>query len=389
LIPTKTRIVVAGEARESAALLRELLAGWEGSVGVTSEVALVSGPDSLLAEVERGLVETDGVAIAPAAWSDLRALADAFPRSRRIVAVGIDDADAADSGASAAWGLPVIRGRGLDGFRWALAWLRQRLESPFEELAYGEHPDHIADLRLPRTGNAPFPVAVFLHGGFWRERWVRDTIEPIAIDLAGRGFATLNVEYRRAGGQFGGWRETAGDVAAAIDHLHAIGDRFDLSRVVLIGHSAGAQLAAWAVKRRGIDATPSRVRPAAVVLLAGMVNLEETARRGLGDTGNPTVAFVGGSASELSEDYASASPHSNLPLGVPQIIVQGMKDSPDLVDMARTYAQQARTSGDEVVYLEFEDGDHFTVITPSRTEWHATVTAVCAALTDHSASESP
>jgi acetyl esterase/lipase len=385
---TKTRILLAGEVQGCAGLLGELLAAWDGSSGMTPEIALVS-PSSLAADVERALDDAEGVVVAPAAWSDLRVVAEAFPRSPRIVAVGIDDADAADSGASAAWGLPVIRGRGLDGFRWALAWLRQRLEYPFEEHSYGEHPDQIADLRLPMSGEAPFPVAVFLHGGFWRERWVRDTIEPLAIDLAGRGFATLNVEYRRAGGRFGGWRETAGDVVGAIDHLDVIRDRLDLSRVVLIGHSAGAQLAAWAVKRRGIESRTWRVSPCAVVLLAGMVELEEAARRGLGDTGNPTVAFVGGSASERREDYASASPHSNLPLGVPQIIVQGMRDSPDLVDMARRYALQASKSGDEVEYLEFEGGDHFSVITPSRTEWRTTVTTMCAALDSQSASERP
>jgi acetyl esterase/lipase len=343
----------------------------------------------MLAEVTRGLAEADGVVVAPGDWSDLELMADAVAEPSRIVVVGMDDADAAESGASAVRGLPVIRGRGLDGFRWALAWLRQRLEYPFEEVAYGDRPDQIADLRFPAHVEPPFPVAVFLHGGFWRERWVRDTIEPLAIDLARRGFATLNVEYRRVSRRFEGWHETAGDVAHAIDRLATFGDHLDLSRVVLVGHSAGAQLAAWAVKRRGLAASARPVRPAAVVLLAGMVDLEETARRGLGDTGNPTVAFLGGSAAERSDDYARASPRANLPLEVPQIVVQGLRDSPDLVDMARAYAERARAAGDEVVYLEFDDGDHFTVITPSRPEWDATVAALRDVLPDQSTSDRP
>jgi acetyl esterase/lipase len=284
--------------------------------------------------------------------------------------------ETAVSGASAVDGLPVVRGRGLDGFRWAAAWLAQRLEYPFEEIAYGEHADQIADLRMPLDGSSSVPVAVFLHGGFWRERWVRDTIEPAAIDLARQGFATLNVEYRRVRDGFGGWRETADDVAAAIDHLSARGDRLDLSRVVIVGHSAGAQLAAWAVKRRGSSRGIARVHPRAVVLLAGMADLRETARRGLGDTGNPTIAFMGGSGKERSEAYDCASPATNLPLGVAQIVVQGARDSPDLLDIARSYAEMARSSGDDTRYLEIDDGDHFTVITPSRPEWKATVRAV-------------
>ena len=144
--------------------------------------------------------------------------------------VGLDDAEPAESGGSAVSGLPVVRGRGLEGFRWASSWLRQRLEYPFEEVAYGDHPDQIADLRLPPDTRQLAPVAVFIHGGFWRERWVRDTIEPAAIDLARRGFATLNMEYRRVRSGYGGWRETAGDVAAAIDQLSTYSDRLDLSR---------------------------------------------------------------------------------------------------------------------------------------------------------------
>jgi acetyl esterase/lipase len=386
---TNVRIVVSGLTPGSVRLLEELLATWHTSRGVTSEIAVANGREQMLVQVARGMNEADGVVVTPSDWSDLHLVADALPRSPVLVGVGIDEADAGDCGASAAWGIPVIRGRGLDGFRWAVAWLQQRLAFPFEELAYGEHPDQIADLRLPATGDAPFPVGVFLHGGFWRERWVRDTIEPIAIDLARRGFATVNVEYRRVGGGFEGWRQTAGDVAEAIDRLAVRGDQLDLSRVVLVGHSAGAQLAAWAMKRRGVARTAPLVRPAGVVLLAGMVDLHETARRGLGDTGNPTVAFLGGDARERSSDYELASPHTNLPLGVAQIVVQGMRDSPDLVDMARAYADAAEEAGDQVVYLEFEDGDHFSVVTPSGREWHATVLAMQQLLADHSTSERP
>jgi acetyl esterase/lipase len=74
---------------------------------------------------------------------------------------------------------------------------------------------------------------------------------------------------------------------------------------------------------------------------------------------------------------------------VAQIVVQGLRDSPDLVDMARAYAESAAAAGDETRYLEFEDGDHFSVITPSRQEWDATVAAIQDALADQTVSESP
>jgi hypothetical protein len=59
----------------------------------------------------------------------------------------------------------------------------------YETIAYGPRRDHVGDLRL-RAGEGPFAVVVLLHGGFWRECWERDTIEPLAVDLARRGAGT-------------------------------------------------------------------------------------------------------------------------------------------------------------------------------------------------------
>jgi acetyl esterase/lipase len=202
---------------------------------------------------------------------------------------------------------------------------------------------------------------------------VRDTIEPLAIDLAGRGLATWNVEYRRVGRRHGGWSETSRDVASALAALRPLEESLDLSRIVVIGHSAGAQLAGWAAARRDVDGSEAAVRPAALVLLAGVMDLAECARRALGDTGNAAVSLMGGDPTELGDAYRQASPSANLPLGVPQIVVQGRRDSPDLTDMAREYVRAARAAGDEVVYHESAEADHFTVITPSSDEWHWTV----------------
>jgi len=47
----------------------------------------------------------------------------------------------------------------------------------------------------------------------------RDHIAPIALDLAERGFAVWNLEYRRVGTAGGGWPGTLQDVGAGIDHL--------------------------------------------------------------------------------------------------------------------------------------------------------------------------
>src|SRR3712207_2110315 len=55
---------------------------------------------------------------------------------------------------------------------------------------YGDHPEQVADLFLPNAADdALLPVVVLIHGGFWRERFRRDLMEPLARDLCNRGVA--------------------------------------------------------------------------------------------------------------------------------------------------------------------------------------------------------
>ena len=76
-------------------------------------------------------------------------------------------------------------------------------------------------------------------------------MRSIAADLVRRGWAVWNVEYRRIGGG-GGWPETFADVAAAIDRLDGLHPSLDLTRVDVLGHSAGGHLALWAAGREGL-----------------------------------------------------------------------------------------------------------------------------------------
>ena len=119
-------------------------------------------------------------------------------------------------------------------------------------IAYGDQPNQFGPLRTPgllppeaMPPHDPFPVVVLIHGGFWKDSFDLGLMSPLAADLSSRGYATLHLEYRVIGSRDGGWPETAEDVAAGIDHLAEIADEhgLDLSRVIVIGHSAGGQLA--------------------------------------------------------------------------------------------------------------------------------------------------
>jgi pimeloyl-ACP methyl ester carboxylesterase len=112
------------------------------------------------------------------------------------------------------------------------------------------------------------------------------------------------------------------------------------------------------------------LRPRLVVSLAGVVDVVEGARRGL--VGGETIAhrLLGGSPDEVPERYREVSPRELVPIGVPQLLVQGLLDYiPDLVDFNRLYADAARAAGDEVELVELEDIDHMAPIDPAGRAW--------------------
>lgn len=282
-----------------------------------------------------------------------------------------------------------IRGRGVMGVVWAIRHLVERDAWSPETVRYGDSADQVGDLRVP-FGRSSCPVAVLLHGGGWAEWWTRDLMDGLAVDLARRGFASWNVEYRRVGDSDGGWPHTFDDVAAAVDHLAELrtGHPLDLDRVVIIGHSAGGQLALWVAARPDASshamADRPGVSPAMVVSLAGVTDLVEADRRGLG--GEDAVApFLGGRCDEAPGRYAATSPIALSPIRVPQLVVQGLADAlSDLVEMNARYAAHAHSSGDQVELLELPHVDHLGVIDPTASHWTSIVDRIrdCLALTD-------
>jgi acetyl esterase/lipase len=240
-----------------------------------------------------------------------------------------------------------------------------------EHHPYGRARGQYGELFLPRA-DAPFPVAVVLHGGFWTAQHGRKQTHSICADLAARGWAAWNVEYRRLGGlSGGGYPCTLDDVAAAVDHLadmpaHAEG-LLDRSRVVAIGHSAGGQLAAWLATRER-----PRVAVTGVVAQAGVLDLRLASELGLAN--GVVHRFLGGEPGAVPERYGAASPAERLPLGVPALLTHGGRD--DIVPpvMSERFSEAARAAGDVVDVVVEPDEDHFGHLEPANPLW-AAVTA--------------
>ena len=224
---------------------------------------------------------------------------------------------------------------------------------------YGDHPSQHAELFAPDEGPASaIATAVVIHGGFWRDRYDRHLMDGLCADLAERGWAAANLEYRRVGADGGGWPMTFDDVRAGIDSLTTM-DGVPLDRIVTIGHSAGGHLALWAASATGAVTD--------VVALAGVTDLEQAHRLGL--SSDATGSFLGGTPSEFPERYAGASPMALLPVGVPMLLVHGDRDENVPVELSVSFADAARAAGDEVELVVRPGVDHFEVIDPRGESW--------------------
>ncbi len=193
---------------------------------------------------------------------------------------------------------------------------------------------------------------------------------PLAKSIGARGWAALNVEYRRVGpyGGGGGWPETFEDVLRSVDHLARLADGgvpLDLDRVVICGHSAGAHLgflvAADAADRR------RRVRLAGAMALAGVLDLRAADELGLG--ADAAANLMGCHAEEAAAAYDAASPIEMLPLGVPQVLVHGTRDRAVPVAMSEQYAERARAAGDDVRLIVLEETGHRDVVDAGGQAW--------------------
>jgi acetyl esterase/lipase len=258
---------------------------------------------------------------------------------------------------------------------------------PDAEISYGNDPYQVVDLWRPK-GRGPFPTVLMVHGGCWTTGIADRTLMAwIADDLRRRGIAVWNIDYRGVDRPGGGYPGTFLDAAGAADALRINAQRYqlDISRLVAVGHSAGAHLALWLAGRPKLP-DDSRLRTAdplpiaTVVSLGGLPDLEQARAEEQGCGAEVIDQLVGPPTISSRQVYRDTSIPQLAPLGVDQILINGDLDRIIPTHFARDYAAKMEAAGDRVDVQIVPGQGHVELVAPDTPAWARAVAAIEQAL---------
>jgi acetyl esterase/lipase len=226
-------------------------------------------------------------------------------------------------------------------------------------VAYGSDSNQFVDLRLPKAKGL-HALAINIHGGFWRAKYDLRHAGHSCAALTAKGIATANVEYRRVGNSGGGWPGTFSDIRAAYRFLLQTRRKyeFDIRRVIVIGHSAGAQLA-LCLAARALDVK-------AVISLAGVVDLHRAYALHLSN--DAVVEFLGGTPAEVANRYRKADP-MHLPIKARQRLIHGAADDIVPSTFSSDYVRAKQKMKEDACLVEIAGAGHFDLIDPRTAAW--------------------
>jgi len=227
--------------------------------------------------------------------------------------------------------------------------VRARLGAP-KRLAYGSKP--VEQLDLFPTSNPNAPINVFIHGGAWRTRSVKD-------------YAFLAEVIVRAGGHwvgldFDGVEGTKGDLLPMADQVrrgvawvykNAKSFGGDPNRIYVSGQSSGAHLAGCIVTTDWKDyGVPADIVKGAL-LCSGMYELKPVrlSKR------SEYVAFTDEAEEKLSSQRRLDR------LNCPVIVAYGTYETPEFQRQNREFAAAVKAAGKPVTLLVAEGYNHFEI----------------------------
>ena len=227
--------------------------------------------------------------------------------------------------------------------------VRARLGAP-KRLAYGSKPLEQLDLFATSKPNAP--INVFIHGGAWRQRSVRD-------------YAFMAEMYVRAGAHwigldFDGVEGTKGDLLPMADQVrrgvawvynNAKSFGGDPNRIYVSGQSSGAHLAGNVVTTDWSKYGVPKDVVKGGLLCSGMYDLKPVRM----SKRSEYVAFT-----DQCEEELSSQRHLDR-LNCPVIVAYGTYETPEFQRQNREFAAAVKAAGKPVSLLVAEGYNHFEI----------------------------
>lgn len=201
-----------------------------------------------------------------------------------------------------------------------------------------------------------YPAVIIIYGGAWQSGNPSRN-ETFSQYLAAQGYSVIAIDYRHAPQhRFPAQWE---DVQTALSYIktHADDLEVDLTRIAVMGRSAGAQLAALLAYR----SSPVPIR--AIVNYYGPMNIAKSYY-------DPPVpnpinsqailrSFIGGTPEEFPENYQKASPiHYIKPDLPPSLLVYAGRDHIVHSKYSRQLCEKLRMAGNQAIFLEIPWAEH-------------------------------
>lgn len=337
--------------------LEELATGWAQELDADLETFQSNHEGALIDRIHAARDTVDVIVINPGAYTHTSyAIHDALEAVELpTVEVHISNIHERESWRARSVTAPAcvhqIYGRGVEGYLWAIRHLVAGSRLPAVRHTYGTDPQQFFDFRRADSDQ----LAILIHGGFWRHTWGFDSLDLNAVDLAQRGWNVASIEYRRVGNG-GGWPTTRQDVIEAIESaISQVG--LPVSRLSLIGHSAGGQLALEVAREMSLE--PIDV---VAVSMGGVNDMVTAVETDLGD--GATRAYLEGADPRIS------SPFHNPPT-CEIVIAHGTDDDKVPISYGRDFADAHGTT-----LLETSGGDHFRFLEPEDEMWTSVMDAI-------------
>ena len=226
---------------------------------------------------------------------------------------------------------------------------------------------YMPDIESPFSNEHGLPCVMLIHGGFWKSEYTSDLMKPIAEDLAEAGLAAWNIEFKRWNEKEAGvWMDTLSDVLRAWGQL-ALLPGIDIMRSMVMGHSAGGQLAL-------LLAAKAERKPWLAIAQAPITDLVGADHAKLSDDGDAIRRWIGTTPEENPQLWSNLNPVDNPPIS-PVLLIHGEEDDEVPISQSENYARIMNAKGADVqkVWLP---GDHYSIIDVASDDWLVELNAI-------------